>query len=321
MAELLRENQLASRFRKLRSKSRSCIIAAPFWGENAIQDLALSAGPRTRVICNLASSACNPYEIGRLLELETVSVRTNSRLHAKVYAGPAFAIVGSSNPSSGGLFMPNRPRSTLIEQNVLLEDVATVRSVNDFLNDLWRTSRAITEAQLAQAKTDWDARPKGVAFASSISLLAACREQPKLFSSVFVAAYEEPLGEIAASKLKQVREESRASLGAEDFKRAWGYQFEQELPSGTWLIDLDCRNRPKVHGCSRTTGLRLSCGDEEHDLSISIRGVVEVDGRQFRLSAADKLDLETHAKKIFRNTKMSVMRLSEAIAHIDSRRR
>jgi hypothetical protein len=60
MLNMLREDELATEFCKLRETSSQIAIAVPFWGEGAIASLNLRGSPNTRIICNLASNACNP---------------------------------------------------------------------------------------------------------------------------------------------------------------------------------------------------------------------------------------------------------------------
>src|SRR4051812_16745180 len=96
--ELLREHQLAPAFRKALKAAGEGVIAVPFWGKGAAKLLGLDSEGDVRVICNLDQPGCNPYVIEALRDLK-IKVKTHPRLHAKIYATEALAIVGSSNAS------------------------------------------------------------------------------------------------------------------------------------------------------------------------------------------------------------------------------
>jgi hypothetical protein len=70
MLELLREHDLPHRFRALKKKAAEVTIAVPFWGDGAVQMLGLGTIHKGRVLCNLTSSACNPYVIDKLKGLK-----------------------------------------------------------------------------------------------------------------------------------------------------------------------------------------------------------------------------------------------------------
>jgi hypothetical protein len=76
-------------------------------GANATELLGLGSvggieSPIRQIVCNLESGACNPDPIRQLSQLGW-NIRTNPRLHAKVYLFPSAAVVGSANPSTNGL--------------------------------------------------------------------------------------------------------------------------------------------------------------------------------------------------------------------------
>jgi hypothetical protein len=277
MLELLREHQLSQRFRKLKKTAPKFVVAVPFWGNGALTSLGINGKQKSRIICNLQSSACNPYVIEQLKKSKGVSVRSHPRLHAKIYATDKFAIIGSSNASTNGLAVEGQPKSW-IEANVISDDPNIVTGARALFQELWVSPETlnVTKTALTEAKKRWDARPKPQVPVTATSLLAACREQPDLFTSVYLAAYKEKLGPEGSQKLKDFKKSQRpfsSSLGEKDIKGAWGYQFEK-MPEGVWLVDFDCtKDAPKFNGYARVTSPRVAFemnGDEEA-LVIAIR--------------------------------------------------
>jgi len=326
MLKLLRESEVAPQFRKLRKTSDETMLAVPFWGKGAIKTLGLRSRQNVRVICNLGSGACNPHVIADLKKLKGVEVRTHPRLHAKIYATKNFSIVGSSNASTNGLTVEGEALKGWIEANVLSDDPELVQSTLDLFDEIWRSdeTKNVSRAALLEAQTAWDNRPKPPARPTARTLLAACRENPELFASVYIAAYDEPLGPDGKQALAKVRAEAvpTPGLGVSDFRKAWGYQFQEIFTPGSWVVDLDCRNpdKPKVWGCARipTPSLRLKVKGE-HDLTLAVQMPVTLNGtsRQYRLSPEEKNALIEHAGHIFKHANDGLLPLSEVIRIID----
>lgn len=63
MLELLREDALGPRFRRLRDRRAQSVIAVPYWGKGAVKGLGLARAQSVRIICNLDSDGCNPYVV------------------------------------------------------------------------------------------------------------------------------------------------------------------------------------------------------------------------------------------------------------------
>jgi hypothetical protein len=158
------------------------------------------------------------------------------------------------------------------------------------------------------------------------TLFAACHENPQLFKSVFVAAYQWPLDPNGKQLMVDLRKKSASPVSgitADAFRKAWGYQFVQQIKPGSWLIDLDCRKlkKTKVWGCSQvpSPSLRLKVKGET-DLTIAIRQPIRLtpNGRQWRLSSAEKQALVANATRILKYAKDEIVPLTKAIQIIDS---
>src|SRR5258708_2971360 len=109
-------------------KATSAKLAVAFWGEGAVERLGVRRDHlEVEIICNLESGACNPAEIRRLIAMApAVRIRSNPRLHAKLYWTANCAVVGSSNASANGLAVEGRPLAGWAEANVLVEDSPTL---------------------------------------------------------------------------------------------------------------------------------------------------------------------------------------------------
>jgi hypothetical protein len=303
LIQLLREHQVAAEFRKARKKAKSSVVAVPFWGVGAVAALGLSKKAPVRIVCNLDQPGCNPDVIAEIHSLR-IKVRTHPRLHAKIYATPDFAIVGSSNVSTNGMTVEGSASKGWIEANVSFNDLQFVNKVIELFEEIWDSPEALPvtvpmiKAAIANRAFEPSANPIGF---HTKTLLAAYRENPKAFGSIYVAAYTENLLKNAAKMLSAVRRGAvtpKPGLTVSDFRKAWGYQMG-DIPEGAWLIDLNCRqpDKVKVTGCSQATGLRLQPIDEPM-LTIALRRPVTIDGREFRISAAEKTDIASIANKI-----------------------
>lgn len=124
--QFLNERDGLKAIREMLDKTDVATIVVAFWGAGAIDALGLrKQWSSLRVVCNLESGACNPVEIEdiqRLQELQSqggkVEVRTDPRLHGKVYLTQDQAILGSSNASSNGLVVEGPSISGWAEANI-----------------------------------------------------------------------------------------------------------------------------------------------------------------------------------------------------------
>jgi hypothetical protein len=281
MAIILREDELLPKFRSLSVGDAEILIAVPFWGLGASKALGLDRGQRCRVVCNLSSGACNPYEIEDLMQSSDVPICSNPRLHAKIYASANFAIVGSSNASANGLSIARVISDAWIEANVLSEEPVFVRTVCDLFEAIWSSGEThpISETELDHAKIAWDNRPKPAPVLDVSTLLETCRKYPDRFRSVFVVVYVDDISPNANKKFQNLKRQATkpTEIGACDLKNYWAYQIEAEIESGSWLVDLDYRKpkAPKIGECSQVTGCRLQV-EQESDLIITLPGSIKL---------------------------------------------
>ncbi len=325
--KLLREDQVAPALRRMCRSAEIARIAAPFWGEGAARLLPRGSTTRLHILCRFDSPACNPSALLPLAESGAI-IRSHPRLHAKIYATATHVIIGSSNPSRYGLTQDGDTSGGSVEANVLTNNPAIVTAANQLLDELWLPD-ASTRIGLPAIRREIARRAAApppllpTPPPQARTLLAACREVPELFAHVHVAAYKNRLTDGGRRALRNAQLEAapRETADAPDFRRAWGYQFEQLPPAGSWLVDLDCRrNPPKVWGASRIPdpAYRLQVADGS-DVTLTIRGVVSAPGSTllYRISSEEKRQLAEIASRLL--AKSGTVTLAEAVALIDGR--
>lgn len=133
-------------------------IAVAFWGEGAGALFDGVVRRQVRIICNLESGATNPDEIDALRNRIGFQVRTNRRLHAKVFLGAKTAIVGSANASSNGLNLEDYEASGWEEAGIETSDAATLSSMRDWFESMWAHSGAVHQKDIDDARTYWKVR-------------------------------------------------------------------------------------------------------------------------------------------------------------------
>lgn len=153
---LLLENNLSSEIKKLLGSETKLRIAVAFIGNGASQLI----GPQAKdvkIICNLTMGGTNPNEIKTLINrFGRKSVRQIDNLHAKLYIGTEYAIVGSANMSTNGL--GNQP-SALREAGYKFKlDQSSGNCGTDWFDTLWGKASNITNRHLKDAVEKWEYR-------------------------------------------------------------------------------------------------------------------------------------------------------------------
>jgi phosphatidylserine/phosphatidylglycerophosphate/cardiolipin synthase-like enzyme len=182
MLRLLREHEVAAKFRKERERANEAVVAVPFWGKGAASTLGFSQGIPVRVLCNLAQPGCNPDAIDEVRKLG-IKVRSHARLHAKIYATGHVAIVGSSNVSTNGLTEEGAAARSWIEANVVSDDPTFVAGVLALFEKIWDDpeTKPVRKSDIEaarKARLNW---PAPIAALGKKTLFAACRDHPDDF--------------------------------------------------------------------------------------------------------------------------------------------
>jgi hypothetical protein len=324
--ELLREDAVAPRFRKAMRNDREAVIAVPYWGKGAIGLLGIKRGANIRIICNIDHPGCNPYEIEDIRNLN-VKVWTHPRLHAKIYATPRLAIVGSSNVSSNGLAVEGSASRAWIEANIASGEQFFVDQVQALFGTIFDDpdTRLICNHDIARAKERRASFPPSLAeLPRGQSLFDAARAAPEAFAPVYVAAYRVSLDKEARARLREADNEVTSQLETRSSGKLWGYQFAN-VPRDAWVVDLNCRNldRPSYRGTARILGAPVTIireGARMNDLSLALRGPIYIGGRKYNLNAAEKDALAKAAKAICRVETEEMIPLAQALRIIDRKR-
>lgn len=325
MIKFVREDQVAKEFKSLAEPTRGVTIAAPFWGAGATKMLGLAKRRKVRILCSFDALACNPVELAELHKIGA-EIRSNARLHAKIYAAGEFVIVGSSNPSRYGLTQEGDTLGGSIEGNILTDDKAAVDAATSLIAELWAHKDTV---RITPKMVRDEIKRRALLPAPFVrralkakTLLTAVREAPELFGSVYVAAYWRDLDEGGKAELRRLKVQAKSPTAdpkSAVFESAWGYQFEADPPGGAWLIALDCKgDLPKVWGASQVpVPVVARAIPGENNLYPTIRGVVTVPGAagSFKISSAEKAQLAAIANKLKRKSELVPLR--EAVALID----
>ncbi len=236
--KLLTEIEAPRAIGELLAGAETAKFAVAFWGNEAAATLGISSSSKPlKIICNLESGACNPSEIRKLLKMTTnVEVRTNPRLHAKVYWTPSGVVIGSSNASANGLAVEGKELSSWAEANVLTTDPKMLEQTSAWFDALFAASNPITEADLTLAADLWNRRQfvRPMIVKTNVGLIETVRNNldHPIWTSVKVACWQDGLSESAASRLSTIVNDHQSG---EDISAYEGWQTY--LAEGDWTFD------------------------------------------------------------------------------------
>lgn len=208
--KLLTEIEAPKAIRELLKGADVAKFAVAFWGKDAANTLGISSRTKPiKIICNLQSGACNPGEIRKLLKLAPiVEVRTNPRLHAKVYWTPEGVVIGSSNASADGLAVEGNELSSWAEANDHTNDHSILEQSSDWFDKQFDLSKPILNADFLQAEELWNTRQYHRPLVSPVngSLIELVRENihHPIWKTVNVTCWQDDLSEDAASRLSGI---------------------------------------------------------------------------------------------------------------------
>jgi PLD-like domain len=162
MFSILREHQIGTVLKEAIGLNSQISIAVPFWGWDSKLRLGIQNGKKIKIVCNLASFGCNPHAIKELHDCG-VNVRTNPRLHAKIYCTSKFAIIGSSNVSSNGI-IDFEGKIGSIEVNILSERIDFLSQIRSQFDEIWNHEETciINKADISAAIDRYNRRPKAL---------------------------------------------------------------------------------------------------------------------------------------------------------------
>lgn len=227
------------KIREIFRSATTAKIAVAFWGQGAIEALGL-ARPELEVdvVCNLDSGACNPLEIEKLRWIRPhLPVRSDPRLHGKLYWTPDGLVLGSSNASTNGLAVVDG-LGGWAEANVFSDDPAMVAAALAWFESRKSNAYEITGTHLRLAEQTWLDRsriaPTGMELTTDLG--AAVRSSPEhvAWNKVKLAIYSEGLS-VAGERALKADRKANPALGKFDVYEGW----QNEIGAGDWLLDFE----------------------------------------------------------------------------------
>ncbi len=179
----------------LRAESDEIAVAVAFWGGDALDRLAVSEwkAKKVRLICAATSGACNPKALKELRDRFGPSLKTNSRLHAKVYWTPSKVLITSANASASGLSLEDNEVDGNIEAGLLVTLPETIVAVKKWFDELFQSRQTIDvdEKVLEEATLMWSRRRRGRSTQKSVpGLMEALKDKSILRDRrIFVVNY------------------------------------------------------------------------------------------------------------------------------------
>ncbi|WP_457578814.1 hypothetical protein [Ensifer adhaerens] len=298
-------------------------LAVAFWGADAVERLGIGRdSSKTKIICNLESGACNPFEIRKLRAMAPrVEVLTNARLHAKVYWTANSAVVGSSNASTNGLAVEGRVLESWAEGNVLVNDSSVLAEMSSWFDQLFEDSLEITEPDLLKAEEIWRKRrlvsPPGVSVKKGLLETFRKTSEHPLWWRTKVSYWLDHATSRAEADFAAVRNE--LSLG-EDF--SFYENWQEYLSEDDWVLDF-FMEKPSVAKFndiwrilpSSAQAPTLSLARKSQDFSPDAFGIVAVSkSDKDQLASAAKHFLASHKTSDKRN---AIVSLPEVVTYLD----
>lgn len=155
---LLLENKLSAAIKNLLQSETRLHISVAFIGNGASQLIGQQA-KQVKIICNLTMGGTNPKEVANLIgRFGNDNVKQIDNLHAKLYIGTEYAIVGSANMSTNGLgIQPTALREAGYKFKI---DHQNEKDTADWFDTLWNEAKGITEKNLKDAEDKWNSRDR-----------------------------------------------------------------------------------------------------------------------------------------------------------------
>lgn len=231
------------------SSCDTATLVVAFWGAGAIDSLGLDKPWRSlRIVCNLDSGACNPNEIERLRDIKNAVVKSDWRLHGKVYLTADKLVMGSSNASSNGLVVEGKAASGWAEANIESADPGLNRQLAEWCDKRFHAAADISSEMLALARIAWNARQASAPINGGLSsnLLDLVKREPDhpAFKNIKVVQWSRTITD-HAEEVHKIAVASDGSLDGTDIYEGWG----NEIEIGDWLLDFDVgRKEPKFTG-------------------------------------------------------------------------
>ncbi|TBZ47763.1 phospholipase D family protein [Rhizobium leguminosarum] len=270
--KFLDENAVLQSVRTSLSMADTATLVVAFWGNGAIERLGLDKPwISLRIVCNLESGACNPAEITRLQAIPNVEVRTDWRLHGKVYLTPDSVFLGSSNASSNGLVVEGAAALGWAEANIESSDPNLLAEIASWCGTRFEQAVPIDDGMLDLARASWSARKAFAPVAGPLTadLIDLVRREPNhvAFENIKIVQWARKVSPEAYAVFLEALENDQALTGT-DIYEGWG----TDMAVDDWLIDFNVSKRkPEFTGYWKVVFV-----DEENDVSF-VRAAESID--------------------------------------------
>ena len=234
-----------AKIREIFGRAERVKVAVAFWGRGAIQALGIDRPElEAEIICNLDSGACNPSEIGKLRELRPhIPVRSDPRLHGKLYWTPSGVVVGSSNASTNGLAV-EAGLAGWAEANIFSDAPELIDTTLTWFNARKKGSYEITEVHLRLAEQIWKQRarsaPPGLELAGDLGAAVRLTPDHDIWTKLKLAIYSDGLSAEGKKRMNSDKQDNPA-LQTFDTYEDW----RDAIDAGDWILDF----RRGKNGC------------------------------------------------------------------------
>jgi hypothetical protein len=321
----LNEVGALAKIKEIFGRAQQAKIAVAFWGRGAVQALGLDRPDlEAEIICNLDSGACNPSEIGKLRRLRPhIPVRSDPRLHGKLYWTPGGIVIGSSNASTNGLAVEDGLVGWA-EANIFSDDPKLIEAALAWFGPRKGCSYDITDAHLHLTEGIWKERaqsaPPGLNLAGDLGAAVRMAPEHAIWRKVKLAIYSEDFSPEGRKRIK-------ADRHADPALKAFGsYEnWHDAIDAGDWILDFWLKNeRAQFGGYWSVPNEKL---ENELLTYVQEKPCVTLPGfGMLELLASDRRDLEMAALAIARTKGASdppcaMVPIREAITFTDEHKK
>lgn len=314
----LDEYKALTKVREILDATDEATIVVAFWGKGAINSLGLRKPWRSlKIVCNLESGACNPDEIEELLQLgSSVEVRSDLRLHGKVYSSGSGVVLGSSNASTNGLVVEGVAAHGWSEANIFSDDTELNSEIQNWCNERFAGARPISQADILAARKLWEIRKEASdrTAASANDLIQVVRKKPEDFanSKIKVVQWARKATD-EAEKAYNSAVKADHLLEGTDYYEGWG----DEMKLGDWLIDYQIeRSKAGFTGYWKVVEIQgeLAIVRKQDAIALPAVGALELD-EAYRELIAEMIYASSKSKKSGKKEK--VTRILDFIKELD----
>ncbi|WP_202978191.1 phospholipase D-like domain-containing protein [Mariprofundus erugo] len=181
--------------------------------------------------------------IDALRNKKGILLKQHDRLHAKVIVGGRRALVGSANLSGNGLNLEGNEMSGWEEAGLVTTDPKQIGAIKEWFTMIWKSSRAITDAEVEDARCKWKERratrvKNDPPNSRSGFLLKELGSEELADRPIYLTIYRDWISDEAKRACRMYEEELTGQQTSKSAKLPPMYENWPELPKEAQLIDL-----------------------------------------------------------------------------------